>query len=472
MLSTKPVTPPPATPAADRLAPRELCAYGAGIVAYQYPNVGLGQLAMPLFNVSLGVAPATVGAILMVGRIWDGLINPWMGAVSDNTRSRWGRRRPWLFGGAIFSGILYPLVWLAPRGWDATALGAWLLVSTILLYTAFALYSVPYMALGYELTPDTSERTRVQAWRTYFNLIPSFTAGWFYWFCLLPQFGDAVVGARWLGLIVGVVIVATGVIPALFLRERYYRVAKDTAREPFWPSARAAIGNRPFLIVMGIIVTLTLGVHTTDALGFYICTYHIFGGDTAAAAKLMGIAGSVTMLAAFVAIPLVRAAERRFGKPGALRLCLWSHILISSTKWWLASPAHPWTFVVVGIFAQFSALGFWMLVNSMKGDVCDHDEVSSGRRREGMFGALGNLLAKLSGSTVYFLAGLILQAIGFSAALHGAQNPETMLWMRVIYSGGPVITLSICLWLLGRYPLDGPAMARIRATLETRRAAV
>lgn len=464
----------PSTPAtrSDRVAPRDLCAYGAGIIAYQYPNAGLAQLAMPLFNVSLGLAPATVGAVLMVGRIWDGLINPWMGSVSDNTRSRWGRRRPWLFVGAITSGLLYPLVWFAPSGWGATALSAWLLVSTLLLYTAFALYSVPYMALGFELTPDTSERTRVQAWRSYFNLVPSFTVGWFYWFCLRPQFGDALTGARWLGILVGGLIIGSGIVPALFLRERYYRVVEGKAKEPFWPAARAAMGNRPFLLVMGIIVTLTLGVHTTDALGFYICTYHIYGGDTAAAAQLLGVAGSITFLAALVAIPLVRAAERRFGKPGALRLCLWTHILVSSAKWWLASPDHPWTFVLVGIFAQFSGLGFWMLVNSMKADVCDHDELQSGRRREGMFGALGNLLAKLSGSTVYFLAGVILQFIGFSAALGAGQDPETILWLRVIYSAGPVFSLTLCLWLLSRYPLDGAAMARIRSTLEERRAAV
>jgi GPH family glycoside/pentoside/hexuronide:cation symporter len=246
----------PATAAGDRLSPRELSAYGAGIIAYQYPHYGLAQLAMPLFNVTLGVAPAQVGGVLMLGRIWDAVLNPLVGTLSDNTRSRWGRRRPWLVAGAVLSGLAYPLVWLAPRHWSGDALSVWLLVSCLLLYTAFAAYSVPYMALGLELTPDTRERTRVQAWRTWFNLIPIFTAGWFYWFCQRPIFGDALTGSRWLGLIVGVVIIGTGVIPGLFLRERYYRVAASAGREPFWPAAFAALRNRPFLLVMGIIVTV------------------------------------------------------------------------------------------------------------------------------------------------------------------------------------------------------------------------
>src|SRR5687768_15653255 len=481
MSPTAPAVPPasnhagdggaPAGTSSDRLSSRELCAYGTGIIAYQYPHYGLAQLAMPLFNVTLGVAPAQVGAVLMLGRIWDAALNPLVGTWSDNTRSRWGRRRPWLIIGAVLSGLAYPLVWLAPRGWSGDALSTWLLVSCFLLYTAFAAYSVPYMALGLELTPDTRERTRVQAWRTYFNLIPIFTAGWFYWFCQRPIFGDAVTGARWLGLIVGIVIIGTGIVPGLLLRERYYRVAASAGREPFWPAAIAALRNRPFLLVMGIIVTLSIGQQTTEALGFYVFAYHIYGGDTVAGAKLLGVSAMVTMLASFFAIPVVRAAEQRWGKLGALRGCLWAYLAIALGKWWLATPEYPWLSLSIGVFTQFGTLGFWMIVNSMKADVCDDDELASGRRREGIYGALGNLLSKIASSSVFFLAGLVLHFIGFNAAL-GAQDPVTVFWLRVAYSGGPIFFLVLCLLMLDRYPLDERAMDITRRTLEQRRAAV
>src|SRR2546423_4048716 len=137
--SAVPEAPPPANAKAGVLKARELCAYGAGIIGYQYPHMGLAQLAMPLFNVGLGLAPAVVGAVLMIGRLWDAAINPLMGAISDNTRSRWGRRRPFLFLGALLCGLIYPLVWLAPRGWPDTGLVAYLLASTLLLYTVFAI---------------------------------------------------------------------------------------------------------------------------------------------------------------------------------------------------------------------------------------------------------------------------------------------------------------------------------------------
>mgnify|MGYP001606957988 FL=1 len=163
------VSPPKVEPK-DQLKAGELSAYGAGIIGYQYPHMSLAQLAMPLFNVGLGLAPAVVGGILMVGRLWDAAINPLMGVISDNTRTRWGRRRPYLFVGAILTGVIYPLVWLAPRGWSETALVTYLLATTLLLYTAFAVYSVPYMALGLELSPDYNDRTRVQVWRTLVNV--------------------------------------------------------------------------------------------------------------------------------------------------------------------------------------------------------------------------------------------------------------------------------------------------------------
>lgn len=461
----------PAGSSNDNLSKRELCAYGAGIIAYQYPHYGLAQLAMPLFNVTLGVAPAQVGAVLMLGRIWDAALNPLVGTLSDNTRSRWGRRRPWLVAGALVSGLAYPLVWLAPRGWSGDALSLWLLVSCLVLYTAFAAYSVPYMALGLELTPDTRERTRVQAWRTYFNLLPIFTAGWFYWFCQRPIFGDAVIGARWLGLIVGLAIIGTGVIPGLLLRERYYRVAASAGREPFWPAAFAALRNRPFLLVMGIIVTLCVGQQTTEALQFYVFAYHVFDGDTTAAAKLVGVSAIVTMLAAFLAIPLVRAAEKRWGKLGALRGCLWAYLAIALGKWWLATPEFPWLSLLIGVFTQFGTIGFWMIVNSMKADVCDDDELASGRRREGIYGALGNLLSKIASSSVFFLAGVVLQLIGFDA-VRGGQDPTTIVWLRLAYSGGPILFLVLCLLLLDRYPLNERAMYATRQKLEQRRAAV
>lgn len=472
-------SPPAARPPADgttasgeRLRPGALSAYGLGIIAYQYPHTGLAILAMPLFNVELGLPPATVGAILMICRIWDAITNPVMGVISDNTRTRWGRRRPYLVIGAVLCAAAFPLVWFAPRHGTHFAIGAHFLISTLLLFTFFAIYSVPYMALGLELSPDYHERTRVQVWRMYFGLVPTITAGWFYWFCQRPAFGSTLNGARWLGLIAGAVILVTGVAPGLFSRERYYRLSAAREREPWFAQLRAALKNQPFVIIMGIITSLTIGWQTTDALGFYVLTYWVYGGDTRAAGELMGISMTVLVLSSFIAIPIVRWVESRWGKNRALRVCLWCNITAAGSKWFLATPAHPYLWLIIGVLANFCSLGFWILVNSMKADVCDHDELHSGRRREGMFGAIGNLLQKASGSVTYLLGGLLLQGIGFDAALGHKQHPLSILWLRVAFSLGPILFLTLCLVLLDRYPLTEAKMEEIRRALEQRRAGV
>lgn len=462
------VSPPKVEPK-DQLKAGELSAYGAGIIGYQYPHMSLAQLAMPLFNVGLGLAPAVVGGILMVGRLWDAAINPLMGVISDNTRTRWGRRRPYLFVGAILTGVIYPLVWLAPRGWSETALVTYLLATTLLLYTAFAVYSVPYMALGLELSPDYNDRTRVQVWRTYFNLVPLFSMGWFYWFCQRPVFGDVIVGARWLGWIVGGVIALTGVLPAIFLRERYYKVAAVARKESLWTSVHSTLQNRPFVILMSVTLLLTLGQSTAESLSFYVLTYHVFGGDTVAVSGFMGLNTMVYVASAFVAIPVARYAVQRLGKTRALGLCLWINVIADAMKWVLASPTHPWLWVLINPFTQFGSLGFWILINSMKADVCDWDELATGHRREGVYGSVSNLLLKGSAAVTYLLGGAVLQMVGFEASRGGAQAPESILWMRLFFSLGPIVCLVPAIWLLKRYPLSAETMQTTRLELERRR---
>lgn len=459
-------------PAAAPLSRPALTAYGLGIIGYQFPNGAFAALAMPLFNIELGLAPAWIGAILMVGRIWDAVTNPIMGSISDNTRTRWGRRRPYLVLGAALTGLVYPLLWLAPRGWSPAATMTYLTIATLLLFTAFAAYSVPYMALGFELTPDTHERTRVQVWRGYFNLIPTVAMGWLYWLCQRPAFGDTLTGARWLGLAAAVVICVSGVIPGVFLRERYYQLSSRAVRESFWRTARAALANRPFVIVCLVIVTLIVGTQSTDALGLYVLAYYVFGGNTDAAAHLYGWGETGKLVVALGILPLLQWLELRIGKVRTLRWCIWCNLLGAASKWFLISPAHPWTWMIVVALTQAGNIGFWVLVASMKADTCDWDELHSGRRREGIYGAVGNLIQKVAASLVYVLAGVILQLIGFDAALKAAQHPETVYWLRVAFSAVPVLSLVLCLVFLDRYRLTGTVMGDVRRQLEARRSSV
>ena len=473
--ATPPIAePPPASLARpnDCLPNREVAAYASGIIAYQFPNNSVSQLALPLFNVVFGVSPALIGTALMIGRIWDACTNPIVGLLSDNTRSRWGRRRPWLAVGAMLTALAFPILWFVPRGWEPQAIVFWLLGGLFLLYTAFALFSVPYIALGFELTPNYEERTRIYVWRNYFQLVPSLAGGWALWFCNRPWFKDPLEGVHWFGIIVGALILLTGLPVALFTRERYYRLSAEVKSERFWPALRSTWANKPFRIIIAIIVTILVGGQSTDALSYYVLVYHVLGGDTVRAATMVGVVAGLSVAVALVALPVVQYIAKRWDKNGALRFCLWVNIAAAGSKWWLATPAHPWLWYILMPFTQFGSIGFWTIVASMKSDACDWDELASGRRREGVYGAVNNVVTKVAMSLPFFLAGFALHAIGFEAARGGAQDASTIHTLRLLFSLGPIFFFLLSLWFLRHYPLNASAMQDLRATLERRRSAV
>jgi GPH family glycoside/pentoside/hexuronide:cation symporter len=128
----------------------------------------LNQLVMPIYNVGLGVDARLVGIALGALRLLDAFTDPFMGNLSDNTRSRWGRRRPYIFAGAILGAVLYAMIWMPPASLGETGLFVYLLVVSTLFFVAYTIFSIPFGALVFEMTPDTHERTRIISCRTFF----------------------------------------------------------------------------------------------------------------------------------------------------------------------------------------------------------------------------------------------------------------------------------------------------------------
>ena len=243
-------TPPPA-PAA-KLSLRQLCAYGTGGVLYEWGLFGVKNTANQVLNIVLGMNPAAMGTVMALGRLWDAFIDPLMGSVSDNFRSRWGRRRPLIAAGAIGCGIFFPLIWWLPLGAGATLQVAWLLAATLLFYSAFAVFVVPYQALGYELTPDYHEKTRLFSFRQGLGAFTGLAVAWVFPLIQSGWLGTPGESVRWLALLVGVLIILAGITPALFVRESAVVVPVRTQRKvPLREAFTHAMRSRPFLLVAG-----------------------------------------------------------------------------------------------------------------------------------------------------------------------------------------------------------------------------
>ncbi|NBT23312.1 hypothetical protein EBT11_01485 [bacterium] len=214
---------PPAVP--DHIPiPRKLC-YASGAMADNLIMNAFSSLVLPVYNIALFVNPVLLGWAVAIPRFFDAITDPIMGSISDNTRSRWGRRRPYIFAGAIGCAVLLPLLWMSP--WKGEwGVFTWLTLVGILYFLAYTVFIIPYQALGFEMTTDYDERTRLLAWPNYLGMTLSFFLPWLPRMIEYQGFGGAVSGAIYVSLGVGVVILITGILPALFPRVRHCGLGK------------------------------------------------------------------------------------------------------------------------------------------------------------------------------------------------------------------------------------------------------
>ncbi len=154
-----------AVPAARRLRSGAMGSYAFGAVAYGVKDAGFGTFLLLFYNQVVGLPSATVGLVVMVALLIDAFVDPAVGFLSDRTRTRWGRRHPWMYGSALPIMVGWVLLWNPPAGWGQGATLGWLFACAVLVRTAVSAYEVPSVALTPELSSDYDERTRIMAWR-------------------------------------------------------------------------------------------------------------------------------------------------------------------------------------------------------------------------------------------------------------------------------------------------------------------
>ncbi len=263
----------PTAPAPDRVPTKEKIIYGVAGITDTWSAYTINRLQLPIFTIALGLSPTLVGIIMVIYRIWDGFSDPVFGWLSDNTRTRWGRRRPFILVGGVLIGITLPLVFLVQKDWSHNAIVAWLIVTGIMLYTAHSCWNVPYQSLLLEMTPDSRERTNLSAVRAYFQQGSSIVHGLLWFFITLPIFAnaagelDTLFGTRVIITILAGLSMVVGILPAFFLRERYYKVAAQQEKTSIVENFRLTFKNRPFVILA--VFSLLYIVGTNFAFGLF-----------------------------------------------------------------------------------------------------------------------------------------------------------------------------------------------------------
>jgi GPH family glycoside/pentoside/hexuronide:cation symporter len=461
----------------DRVPFAQKLLYGVGAFVNNILAAAISGMAIVL-NLSLGMSPALVGLLGGLPRITDALTDPLMGYISDNTRSKWGRRRPYIFFGAILVGIIYIALWQLPGGKSESFYFWYFLTGSFVFYLAYTMFATPWVALGYELTPDFHERTRLMGVQNFVGQLAYMVSPWFLAFMTYDAwFENQIDGAKVLAVIIGVAAVSLGVLPAIFLRERFVHAARDPSGPSgiayqmgnFFKGLLATVSRKSFQ-KLGLATFLVFnGFQLVASFNIYVLIYYVFGGDQALGAKYAAYVGTLGTVSTFAVIPIVTWMGTRWGKRRAFFFSTGVSIVGYSMKWFVYNPEVPWLVLVPQPLIAFGLGGLFTLMGSMIADVVDEDELETRERREGMYGSIYWWVVKLGMAAALAGGGYLLEATGFDVALAGAQSFRTLTLMRFFDAFVPAVASGVAIFAIWRYPITEQTAHDIRSKLEARR---
>ncbi|MCX6971124.1 MAG: MFS transporter [Verrucomicrobia bacterium] len=453
----------------DRLPLGEKAGYSAGGMSYTLMGNAIGNMGNVVLNIALGMNPVLVGLLMAIPRFVDALIDPIIGAWSDNCRLRWGRRKPFMFVGALGAGLFFVILWMLPTGWSEMGQFWYFLVLSVIFYLFMSLFAVPWGALGLSMTADYHERTRLMATNTFMCAGVAILLSWLYALIKLPVFPDSMSGARWVS--VGMAVLMTGLaLGSVFLcREKQIIAQSSHKPEPLFSQIKAVMANRAFLVLGGTVFFMCLGVFSISSLPVYIAIYYIFGGDEKAASMLIGWGGTVWQVGSLFFVPLVSMVATRLGKRHTLIIAMALALVGNLIKWFCYSPAHPFLFLIPPAFIAFGFCALWTITSSMLADVCDFHELKTGNRNEGALNAMYGWLIKVGSTIAFALSGLLLNITGFKQSLGAAQGEQTILTMRLMDIGIPSLAVVAAIALAWIYPISENRAYEVRGELERRR---
>ncbi|MCX5701151.1 MAG: MFS transporter [Candidatus Omnitrophica bacterium] len=460
----------------DRIPFLQKAAYSIGSLVNQFQAAAIGSLVIVL-NLGLGMNPALVGLIGAIPRLIDAFSDPIIGHSSDNTRTRWGRRKPWIFFGAILSGILFALMFHLYKGRTDNFYFWYFLIIQCFFVVSFACYSIPWIALGYEMTPDYHERTRLQGFSNFFAQIAWLVAPWF--FALMnnkAMFTDIVQGARSIAIAVGVFIAVGGVLPAIFNKELFGKLAKPKKGEGnlviiknLLSSCAQSLKCRPFVKLIAVTFLIFNGFMLASAFTLYVIVYYVYGGDWGKGGTLLGWFGTASSVCTLLAISLTTWISTKIGKRKTFLIAMCLAILGYALKWVGYNPRYPYLLMIAVPFLAFHLGALFTMVPSMVADVCDLDELSCGKRREGMFSGIYWWIQKLGQAGASILAGVLLNVTGFNVALGAAQKTQTLFYMRLCDIGIPIVSTAVAIFIIMTFDISESRAYEIRAQVEKRR---
>jgi len=444
----------------DCLSRRSKLLYGSGDTGFSLTTTIIGAYFAIFLTDVVGISPGVAAAAIFIGRSWDYVNDPLIGHISDRTRTRWGRRRPFLLFGALPFALAFAMLWWRPPWEKELALAVYYAVAYVVFDASATFVYMPYYALTPELTLDYDERTALTSYRMFFSILASLVAftipltivGTF-----APENATRVLA---MGLIFGLASALPLLLTFFGTRER--QVYMEQERPTLIQSLRAAMKNRPFVFGMAVFLLTWVSVDVIQSTLLYFIKYI---AQREAESDLIMAAIFVT---AIFALPFWEWASRRWSKRWAYvaGIAFWAVVQLVLIT---VSASTGITFVLLlCVLAGIGVAAAHVLPWAMIPDAIEWGEWQTGERHEGMFYSLVTLMKKVASSIAIPLALLLLEVTGYVP--NSARQPaNALLGIRIVV--GPIPAVLLCAGILFAilYPLSRERYVQVVQELESRR---
>ena len=452
---------------------------------------GFGMLANQMFPAILGIFMVVLvedlefsgwmwSLVFLFPRIFDAITDPIMGFISDNTKSKWGRRRQYVLIGGILMGIAYIFMWQLYKV-DGVQYNFWyFFLWSLVFYLGLTIFSVPYVAMGYEMSDDFHERTNIMA-------IAQFIGQWawiiapLFWIIMYDEnwFPSADIAVRELAIWVAIPCAICAMVPAIFIK------SNSTLEEDYEPLNSANIGNslvkiyesfvaafkiKEFRKLCGATFLIFNAFNTVAALTFFVIVYKLFNGDAGASGIWVSMFGCLGAIGTtFIVIPAVAWMSKKLGKKKAFMVSQSISLVGYIMLYFLFIPGKPWMYIIALPFFSFGIGSLFTIMMSMTADVIDVDELNTGKRREGIFGAIYWWMVKVGYGIAGALSGVIITVVGFNSDLATIDQQAAVDALHAFFCFFPMIGTILAMLIMRNYTITEERALEIRSQLAERK---
>jgi GPH family glycoside/pentoside/hexuronide:cation symporter len=429
--------------------------YGIGDIGNAIINSAVQFFLMKFYTDGALILPALAGNALLIGKFWDAVNDPIFGWMADRTNSKIGRRRVFMFFGAVPLGISIALLWFIPQGFSRTMTFIWIALTFILFDTLWTLTNVPYYALTSELTDDYDERSALTTFRMVMA-VPAYLVGVALTPVIVGFFALERTGWGFVGILYGAICAAVLIISAAGLRERQ-KVIRTEAKINVWKSLKATLTNKPFVRLCGVYLVVNLAFALIKTLMAYFLEYQLLMKNEVP--LVMGL----MLIFVTLSLPVWKKLSEKWDKGPTYALGMAVGALAVGLSFFMPHQKTP----LVYALAILAGIGFgaqWIFPWAMVADVVDYDRVKTGEYRSGMYYGIWGLATKISEALAIAGVGWVLTGFGYQPNID--QTMQSLFGIRLFFGPVPGIVILLTLPLLIWYPITRQRHAAIRAQLE------